>query len=136
MRFPAVRSAWTLLALLMLCVAASRALYGWGHGDAVLLELSFSAAADAPLVSVNAIAGADRFTWNVVQPGESVSVELHPDGEPVDLHLSFVLKDLRVGWRGAYLGKGDGYRMHVEIDETGRVRERRCRLPCAGWQLR
>jgi hypothetical protein len=97
--------------------------------DAVKVRLTN----DAPraLENLRVFAGADKSSWPTVAPGQSVGVNLRPDGEPPQLTMSFSVGRLPYSWRGPELAKGTGYALDLHIAGDGAVTERHCPLPCS-----
>jgi hypothetical protein len=100
--------------------------------DAVHVNLKYAAErSSAPLEKLRVFAGANKSSWPALQPGESVSVVLPPDGEPPQVTMTYRLASVQREWRGPSMATGVGYRIEITVSSDGSVSEQHCETPCS-----
>ena len=100
--------------------------------DAVHIQVTYAAEpASIPLQTLLVFAGASKSSWSLLQPGESVSVVLQPQGEPPQVTMTYAVGALPREWRGPAIPAGVGYRIEITVTADGSVAERHCQMPCS-----
>ena len=82
------------------------------------------------LQKVAVFVGANKSTWTELNPGESVTVVLPPDGEPPQVTLKYEVEGRAREWRGPPIDPGVGYKINITVSGDGTLTERHCATPC------
>src|SRR5688500_15444085 len=106
-RIPSLRAmSLAVLTAVVLSACAAR--------DAVHIKVTYDAApASRPLDKLLVFAGASKSSWPAIQPGESVSVVLPPQGQPPQVTMTYALGSTPREWRGPEMAAGVGYRIDI-----------------------
>ncbi len=122
-----MRTLWALAvaALLVGSVACVRR-------DDVSVRVTFRApGGSAPLEDFKIFVGGSKSWWAKIGPGETVSVNLPPEGEPPELSATYRFAGATQSWRGPRLQRGVGYAVAIAIAGDGSATETHCAKPCA-----
>ena len=76
--------------------------------------------ASIPLQKLLVFAGASKSSWSLLQPGESVSVVLPPQGEPPQVTMTYAVGAVPREWRGPAIPAGVGYRIEITVTAPSR----------------
>lgn len=81
--------------------------------------------------NVSAIIGSDKFWWASFAENEENTATLYTKKNPsTNLTLIYTVNGSEHSWESADFSEGDSYRVRLEIDEKGRVKENFCKMPC------
>jgi len=119
-----------VIALGVLAGAAYSRLYGCGGRHGVEVSVSVAADSPTPVDELVAIAGADKFSWYSLTPGQTVKVVLDPAEAPPEITLIYARGGTKHSWEGPKFPLGTRYRLHAVISSAGVMSERHCVLPC------
>lgn len=83
------------------------------------------------LENVSAIIGADKFWWASFAENEENTATLYTKKNPsTNLTLIYTVNGSERSWESADFSEGEGYRVRLEIDAKGSVKENFCKMPC------
>ncbi len=84
------------------------------------------------LMDVSVVVGSDKYFWYTLSAGQNEAVTLWPDGTGSnELTVLYRLDGQQRSWDGPKLDGGVGYRVEIDIDDSGLVTAHQCRLPCS-----
>jgi hypothetical protein len=128
-----VRRRVTLRTLRRLTVAALLlSAVGCVHRDDVSVRVTFRAPGGSPaLEDFKIFVGGSKSWWAKIEAGETVSVNLPPEGEPPELSATYRFAGAMQSWRGPRLQRGVGYVVVIGIAGDGSATETHCAKPCA-----
>lgn len=83
------------------------------------------------LENVSAIIGADKFWWTSFVKDEENTVTLSTKKNPsTNLTLLYTISGEKRSWESDEFSEIDSYRIKLEIDADGAVKENICKMPC------
>lgn len=83
------------------------------------------------LENVSAIIGADKFWWASFDNNEENTVTLSTKKSPsTNLTLLYTISGEKRSWESDEFSESDSYRIKLEIDASGSVKEDICKMPC------
>lgn len=81
--------------------------------------------------NVSAIVGSDKFWWAGFEKNEENTVTLFTKKNPsTNLTLLYTLNGSERSWESSDFSESDSYRISLEIDASGVVKESFCKMPC------
>jgi len=99
--------------------------------DDVSVRVTFQSPSDrAPLRDCTVFVGASKTWWPTIAPGETVSANVPPGGEPPELSATYRFEGTSRSWRGPLLERGVGYAVAIVVAGDGTATERHCARPC------
>jgi hypothetical protein len=96
------------------------------------LTIKFAPAnAEDKLEDVSAIVGADKFWWAEFRKGEEQKIDLFTKKNPdTNLTLLYSINGQKQTWESPSFSENGSYRINLEIDSKGGVKEKICQMPC------
>lgn len=96
------------------------------------LTIKFAPAnAEDKLENVSAIVGADKFWWASFRQDEEQKINLFTKKNPgTNLTLLYSINGQQQTWESSNFSENDSYRINLEIDSKGGVKEKICQMPC------
>ena len=83
------------------------------------------------LENVSAIIGADKFWWESFQKNEKNTVTLSTKkNSSTNLTVLYTISGEKRSWESVEFSESDSYRIELEINASGDVKENICKMPC------